>query len=36
MYLAELTQERIKALQVWIEGVQEGDGCAGTVRIKPQ
>ena len=36
MYLAELTQARIKALQVWIEGVQEGDGCAGTVRIKPQ
>lgn len=36
MYLAELTQDRIKALQVWIEGVQEGDGCAGTVRIKPQ
>ena len=36
MYLAELTQARIKALQVWIEGAQEGDGCAGTVRIKPQ
>ena len=36
IYLAELTQERIKALQVWIEGVQEGDVCAGTVRIKPQ
>ncbi len=36
IYLAELTQERIKALQVWIEGVQEGNVCAGTVRIKPQ
>jgi uncharacterized protein YecT (DUF1311 family) len=36
MYLAELTQERIKTLQVWIDGVQEGDVCAGTVRIKPQ
>jgi len=36
MYLAELTQERIKALQVWIDGVQEGDVCAGSVRIKPQ
>jgi uncharacterized protein YecT (DUF1311 family) len=36
MYLTELTQERIKTLQVWIDGVQEGDVCAGTVRIKPQ
>ena len=36
MYLAELTQERIKTLQVWIDGVQEGDVCAGTVRSKPQ
>jgi len=36
MYLAELTQERIKALQVWIDGKQEGDVCAGSVRIKPQ
>ena len=36
MYLAELTQERIKALQVWIDGVEEGNVCAGSVRIKPQ
>jgi uncharacterized protein YecT (DUF1311 family) len=36
MYLTELTQDRTKTLQVWIDGVQEGDVCAGTVRIKPQ
>lgn len=34
-YLAELTQDRIRALQVWIDGVEEGNMCAGTVRIKP-
>ena len=33
-YLTELTQDRIKALQVWIDGTQEGDLCAGTVRVK--
>jgi len=34
MYLAELTQDRIKALNVWIEGVEEGNVCAGTVKVK--
>jgi uncharacterized protein YecT (DUF1311 family) len=34
MYLTELTQDRTKALQVWIDGVQEGDMCSGTVRVK--
>ncbi len=34
MYLTELTQDRIKALQVWIDGVQEGDMCSGTVKVK--
>jgi len=34
MYLTELTQDRIKALQVWIDGVEEGDMCSGTVRVK--
>jgi uncharacterized protein YecT (DUF1311 family) len=33
-YLTELTQDRIKALQVWIDGIQEGDMCAGTVKVK--
>ena len=34
MYLTELTQERIKTLNLWIDGVAEGDACAGTVRVK--
>jgi uncharacterized protein YecT (DUF1311 family) len=34
MYLTELTQDRIKALQVWIDGVEEGNICSGTVKIK--
>ncbi|MFM7375811.1 MAG: lysozyme inhibitor LprI family protein [Chthoniobacterales bacterium] len=34
MYLAELTQDRVKALRVWVEGVEEGDMCAGTVKVK--
>ena len=36
MYLTELTKDRIKALQVWIDGVEEGNICAGTVPVKPQ
>jgi uncharacterized protein YecT (DUF1311 family) len=36
MYLTELTNDRIKALRAWIDGVEEGNVCAGTVRIKPQ
>lgn len=34
-YLAELTRERNTALQAWVGGTQEGDLCAGSVRIKP-
>lgn len=34
MYLTELTNDRIKALQVWIDGVEEGQVCAGTVKVK--
>lgn len=34
MYLTELTKDRIKALQPWIDGVQEGDLSGGTVRVK--
>ena len=33
-YLEELTNERIRSLKVWIEGVTDGDGCAGSVKIK--
>ena len=31
-YLAQLTNERIKTLQVWIDGIPEGDVCAGSVK----
>ena len=34
MYLTELTKDRIKALEPWIDGVQEGDLSGGTVRVK--
>ena len=33
-YLSELTRERIDRLKKWIEGSEEGDACAGSVRIK--
>lgn len=33
-YLTELTEERTKALQVWLDGGEEGNGCAGSVRVK--
>lgn len=35
MYLTELTEDRIAALQPWIDGAQEGDISAGSVRVKP-
>lgn len=31
-YYTLLTNERIKMLMVWINGIAEGDGCAGSVR----
>ena len=34
IYLTELTNERIKSLQVWLNGVEEGDVCAGSVKTK--
>jgi Uncharacterized protein conserved in bacteria len=34
-YLAALTQERTKALQVWLDGAVEGDTCAGSVKTNP-
>jgi uncharacterized protein YecT (DUF1311 family) len=33
-YLAELTRERTAALEVWLAGAEEGDGCAGTVKTR--
>ncbi len=33
-YLTKLTRERIKTLKVWIEGIEEGDVCIGSVKRK--
>jgi len=33
-YLTELTNERIKKLKVWLIGIEEGDICIGSVKIK--
>ncbi len=33
-YLEKLTRERIKTLKVWIDGIQEGDACNGSVKTK--
>jgi len=30
----ELTNERIKTLNVWLNGIEEGDVCAGSIRKK--
>ncbi len=32
--LAKLTEERTRHLQRWLDGVAEGDGCAGSIRIR--
>jgi uncharacterized protein YecT (DUF1311 family) len=34
MYLAQVTAERIKTLKVWLDGVDEGDVCSCSVKIK--
>ena len=33
-YLKELTANRIKELKQWIDGVEEGDVCSGSIKIK--
>ncbi len=33
-YLEQLTKERIKTLKVWLDGIEEGDGCIGSVKTK--
>jgi uncharacterized protein YecT (DUF1311 family) len=33
LYLAELTQSRIEYLKAWIDGTEEGDNCAGSIKI---
>jgi uncharacterized protein YecT (DUF1311 family) len=34
IYLEKLTRERIKTLQEWIDGIEEGDACNGSVKMK--
>jgi uncharacterized protein YecT (DUF1311 family) len=34
MRLADTTKERTKVLQQWVDGVEEGDVCAGSVKVK--
>jgi uncharacterized protein YecT (DUF1311 family) len=34
-FLEELTRERIKTLNVWLEGIPEGDACLGSVKMIP-
>jgi uncharacterized protein YecT (DUF1311 family) len=33
-FLEQLTNERIKYLNVWLEGIEEGDYCTGSVKMK--
>ena len=34
MELTSLTQERTQKLKVWIDGIEEGDVCSGSVKMK--
>jgi uncharacterized protein YecT (DUF1311 family) len=34
MELTGLTQERTQKLKVWIDGIEEGDACSGSVKMK--
>lgn len=34
IYLSELTEERTKKLKVWLNGIDEGDACSGSVKTK--
>ena len=34
IYLAQLTTERINILKQWLDGIEEGDVCAGSVKTK--
>jgi len=33
-YLEELTKKRTKELKVWLTGIEEGDCCSGSVKMK--
>ena len=34
IYLETLTRDRIKFLKVWVTGIEEGEVCLGSVRMK--
>ncbi|HHC80194.1 MAG TPA: DUF1311 domain-containing protein [Flavobacteriia bacterium] len=34
LFLTELMQGRIKRLRVWLNGIEEGDTCSGSVKFK--
>ena len=34
IYLETLTRDRIKFLSVWVSGIEEGEVCLGSVRMK--
>jgi|SRR6185369_14730023 len=34
IYLTQLTEDRIKTLKQWLDGVEEGDVCSGSAKIK--
>jgi uncharacterized protein YecT (DUF1311 family) len=34
IYLEQLTRDRINNLKIWIEGIEEGDVCIGSVHMK--
>jgi len=36
MYKEEFTKQRTKVLKVWLDGIEEGDVCSGSVKIKDQ
>ena len=34
MALTSLTNERIEKLKIWLTGIEEGDMCSGSIKIK--
>jgi len=34
LYLTDLTNDRIKTLKTWLDGIEEGDVCSGSVKRK--
>ena len=34
IYLTGLTEERSTTLKIWLEGIEEGDVCSGSVKTK--